>query len=117
MTHEEIEAEDVAERHPLSSKKFVAFLVGEVSWKLLMGLLIGMSIREAKIDAWVAAILLSMIVISGFLEVVYIGKQADLDRYVRVAAITKSFLPGSGGPSGQGEAADSEVPDPTGELG
>ena len=109
MTQEEVEdaveAEDAAEaRHPLASKKFVAFLVGELSWKLLMGLLIGMSIREAKIDAWVAGLLLSMIVVSGFLEVVYIGKQADLDRYVRVAAMTKSFLPGGGGPADPGEA-------------
>ena len=71
--------EDDMEKTPLQSKKYVAFLIGEITWKVLVALsiLYGCSIITT----------LSIVAVAGFLEIVYIGKQADLDRYIRLAEI------------------------------
>jgi len=63
----------------LQSKKFIGFLLAELTWKIaiLVSLIMGYSVSTV----------LAMILVVGFLEVAYIASQAALDRYVRVAEI------------------------------
>lgn len=77
----------------LSSKKFLAFLVAEATWKLLIGLLL-MKGPEMPLTAW--WISLAMVITAGCLELGYIGGQAWLDRYVRLAEIGADAVDGEG---------------------
>jgi hypothetical protein len=73
----------------LTSKKLVAYLVAELTWKALLitGLLVFRDdFTAAGMFGW--SFMIITVIVAGFVEVVYIGKQADLDRYVRVAEIT-----------------------------
>lgn len=74
---------DAFERGMFGSKKAVAYLIAELMWKAIIVFMIVM-----QVDWW---IVLSTVIITGFIEVGYIGGQAWLDRYVRVAAMA---LPG-----------------------
>jgi hypothetical protein len=67
---------------PLTSKKFLAYLLAEVTWKLLIGYLAYQNVRTAT--------LIVAVVVAGFLEAAYIGSQAILDRYIRLAEIAAS---------------------------
>lgn len=71
------------DKKPLQSKKFVAFLVSEVSWKLIM-LYVLMEYR-AKIDHYAFLVLLAVIITSGFMQIGYVLGQAALDKYSAVA--------------------------------
>ncbi len=75
---------------PLESKKFLAYLVAEFTWKaVLIGFL---SASEGEFDSvgrWAWFFMMSVVVTAGFVEVGYIGGQAWLDRYVRVAEIMR----------------------------
>lgn len=80
----------MARQLPLESKKFLAFLIGELTWKaiLLAALIIFREdLTSVGVSAW--SFMLSVVVTAGFLEVGYIGGQAWLDRYVKVAEIAK----------------------------
>jgi len=68
---------------PLSSKKFCAYLLADLSWTALMGYGV-----YAKMD-W--SLLMAMVVTKGFVQVGYILGQAALDKYVRVAKIAASL--------------------------
>lgn len=70
------------EKLPLSSKKFLAYLIADAGWKLLMGWMIYLNCEGGTLTA-----LLAMIVVSGFVQSGYILGQAALDKYVRVAQI------------------------------
>ena len=63
----------------LQSKKFIGFVMAELTWKvaILVSLILGYSVTTV----------LGMVLVARFLEVAYIGSQAMLDRYVRVAEI------------------------------
>ncbi len=67
---------------PLQSKKWIAYLVAEITWKIVLVVAIVLST-----SMWIT---LAMVAVAAFVEVVYIGKQADLDRYVRLAEIAAS---------------------------
>jgi len=68
---------------PLSSKKFIAYLISEVTWKLLL-LVILLKHEPASVSrTWIIAI----VIVAGFVEAGYIGGQAWLDKYVRIAQI------------------------------
>ncbi len=75
---------------PLESKKFLAYLFAEFTWK---GVLISfLSVSEGEFDSvgrWAWFFMMSVVVTAGFVEVGYIGGQAWLDRYVRVAEIMR----------------------------
>ena len=75
------------EKLPLQSKKFIAFLLAELGWKavLIVALLM---FKDQVQDAWPWWFMLSTVTIAGFVEVAFIGGQAALDKYVRVAQIT-----------------------------
>ena len=65
---------------PLQSKKFIAFLLADMSWTVLLAYTIYRGETQA--------VTLAMVLVKGFVEAGYIGGQAWLDRYVKVAALT-----------------------------
>lgn len=77
------------EKSPLQSKKFVAMLVSEISWKVVI-----LAMLFWGAPAWLVAI---TVLVCGFLEVAYIGGQAALDRYTRLAHIAVNGLKPSNG--------------------
>jgi hypothetical protein len=79
MTQHEHDAFWMVEKTPLSSKKFIAYLLGQFCWTITMLFAIAWDVQD-----WA---LLAMVLVNGFLQVAYIGGQAWLDRYVRVAQI------------------------------
>jgi len=82
------------EKTPLASKKFIAYLVASVLWKaiLLCALFVfGDQLKDATMAGW--WFMVTTVIIAGFVDVGYIGGQAWLDRYVRVAQITMDGRP------------------------
>ena len=71
------------DKPPLKSKKFVAYLLGELGWKFTIGAVLWRNAGE--IDFYVLTLLMTIIIISGFLQVGYILGQASLDKYVQVS--------------------------------
>lgn len=68
---------------PLKSKKFVAYLIAEIGWKISLFFIL----LKAKtgLDYYYFTIILTVIVVSGFIQVGYILGQAALDKYIKVA--------------------------------
>jgi len=80
------------EKSASRSKKFIAYMFGDAAWTLLIGLglyrLEGLTAANgAPALAGFVSLLLSMVLVKGFVSVMYIGSQAALDKYVRVAAL------------------------------
>jgi len=73
----------IHEKFPLSSKKFLAYLLADVGWKIILGILI---YKNCEGDNLI--LLLSIVIVSGFVQTGYILGQAALDKYVRIAEIT-----------------------------
>lgn len=80
-------AEMMEEGKPLQSKKFMAYLVAETTWKIALLVVLVLGMKNGTIDVIVGSIALAIVVVAGFIEVVYVGGQAALDKYVRVAEI------------------------------
>jgi|TARA_R110000824_G_scaffold63518_13_gene166988 hypothetical protein len=78
----------VSDKLPLQSKKFAAFLISEVSWKVIILVCVVKLIQESEQAVSLHSIMLTSVIIAGFIEAGYIGGQAWLDRYVKVAQIT-----------------------------
>ena len=75
-------------KKPLGSKKFIAYLLSSVGWKVvIMAILMSSEIDRASPLVWTT--LQTIVFIAGFIEAGYIGGQAWLDKYVRLAEITK----------------------------
>ena len=68
---------------PLQSKKFLAYLIADIGWKILMFYVVWE--YKTKIDRYAFLILVSMIVTTGFIQIGYILGQAFIDRYVMIA--------------------------------
>lgn len=68
---------------PLKSKKFVAYIIADFGWKVLMGAVVWQ--YENKIEHYAFMTLVTMIVTSGFIQIGYILGQAALDKYTHVA--------------------------------
>lgn len=68
---------------PLKSKKFLAYLIADVGWKILMFYVIWE--YQTKIEHYAFMVLVTMIVTSGFIQIGYILGQAALDKYTAVA--------------------------------
>jgi len=68
---------------PLKSKKFVAYLIAEAGWKLAMFYLL--YTYQNKIEHYSFMVLLTLIIVSGIIQVGYILGQAALDKYTHVA--------------------------------
>jgi hypothetical protein len=73
---------------PLQSKKFVAFLISEITWKVIVFVCVWNLVGEDAPLTGMHSIIMASVVIAGFIEAGYIGGQAWLDKYVRVAEIT-----------------------------
>ena len=68
---------------PLKSKKFIAYLISELGWKILIFYVIWE--YKTAIDHYAFMVLISMIITSGFMQVGYVLGQAALDKYAYVA--------------------------------
>lgn len=86
---EDIEVESDLKR-PMQSKKFVAFLVSEATWKVIIGLILVLGMKNSSVDLMVGSIILACVLIAGFVEAGYIIGQASLDKYTRLAQIAAS---------------------------
>ena len=79
----------------LSSKKARAYLLGEITWKLLLLITFAISAyyvyQPGAVPSVVAlafiALQSTVVLVAGFLEVSYIGKQGDLDKFLGLAKI------------------------------
>ena len=69
-------------KRPLQSKKFLAYLIADVGWKLT--LLIILFHSQSKLDYYTFSLLLTLVLVSGFIQVGYILGQASLDKYTNV---------------------------------
>jgi hypothetical protein len=68
---------------PLQSKKFCAYLISELGWKfILLWLLYDL---RSKFDHYSFVVIITLIIVSGFIQVGYILGQAALDKYVITA--------------------------------
>ena len=76
----------VSTSRTLQSKKFVAYLVAEATWKILAALVLIFG-AESIGQASLTSIMMTIILVAGFVEVMFIGSQATLDKYVRLASI------------------------------
>ena len=74
---------------PLKSKKFLAYLIADFGWKILIGYTIWKEEAKNEIGYTTFLILLSMIVTAGFIQIGYILGQAMLDKYA--ASIVEIF--------------------------
>ena len=70
---------------PFKSKKFIAFLVAEMTWKAVMILVLFWGKDSFTNQVW--WIMMSLVLVTGFVEAGYIIGQASLDKYVKVAQI------------------------------
>jgi hypothetical protein len=81
--------------HKFASKKFAAYLISEVTWKLL--LFYTLSVYSDKpLDHYGFLILVTMTVTSGFVGVGYILGQAAIDKYVHLMESSFSSHPQDG---------------------
>ena len=74
---------------PLKSKKFLAYLIADFGWKVLIGYTIYKEEAKSEIGYTTFLILLSMIITAGFIQIGYILGQAMLDKYA--ASIVEIF--------------------------
>ena len=76
------------EKSPLESKKFVAYLLAELTWKVILGIAVfQVDLSAAAFPRWW---LLGIIITAGSVEIGFILGQATLDKYVRVAHVLAS---------------------------
>jgi len=78
-------AEVNGEKRPLQSKKFVAYLVAEATWKIVLVVLIFFGKESLPTSLFV--LMLAVVLVAGFIETAYLLGQAGLDKYVRLAQI------------------------------
>ncbi len=75
------------EKTLMGSKKFVAYLVAEATWKAALILVIVLGMKNGLIDHIVGGLALAITIVAGFIETGYILGQASLDKYTRIAEI------------------------------
>lgn len=75
------------EKSPLKSKKFIAFLISEITWKMLAAFVLMWAWNDAAIGFNAFIILLAIIVVAGFVETGFILGQGSIDKYIRLAQI------------------------------
>ena len=67
---------------PLQSKKFIAYLIADLGWKLI---LIYMLFQlKGKYDYYSFFVVLTLVLVTGFIQVGYILGQASLDKYIQM---------------------------------
>ena len=79
MTHE------VFEKAWFQSKKFIAFALTEA----LMAMMAIVALKHQANLGWpLSAFMTGIVFVMGFVAVVFLGKQTDLDKFVRMAAFS-----------------------------
>jgi len=79
------------DRKPLQSKKFIAYLIADLGWKLALFYILYQS--KTKFDYYSFSIVLTLLIVSGFIQVGYILGQAALDKYTKTLETTISNEP------------------------
>ena len=73
----------MSDKLPLKSKKFLAYLIADLGWKILTFYFIFTHIKSIK--GYEFGIILTLIIVSGFIQVGYILGQAALDKYTHLS--------------------------------
>jgi hypothetical protein len=73
----------MSDKLPLKSKKFLAYLIADLGWKILIFYFV--SAHAESIKTYEFGIILTLIIISGFIQVGYILGQAALDKYTHLS--------------------------------
>ena len=71
------------DKMPLKSKKFIAYLLAEFGWKLIILFLLYQI--QGKIDHYTLVLLVTTVIVSGFIQIGYILGQAALDKYTQIS--------------------------------
>ncbi len=67
---------------PLKSKKFIAYLISDIGWKLVIFYVLYK--QSDNIQPTATTLLLALAFVNGFMQAGYILGQAALDRYVQM---------------------------------
>ena len=67
------------DKKPLQSKKFMAYLIADFGWKLVLFYILYHS--KTKFDHYSFPVTMTLLIVSGFIQVGYILGQAALDKY------------------------------------
>ncbi len=84
---EQVPVANSATKSPMQSKKFVAFLVAEMTWKIIIAIVVALGMKNGDIHLMLGAVVLLCVAIAGFIEAGYIIGQASLDKYLGLAQI------------------------------
>lgn len=71
------------DKKPLQSKKFIAYLIADLGWKLTLFYILYQS--KSKFDHYSFSIIITLLIVSGFIQVGYILGQAALDKYTNLS--------------------------------
>lgn len=74
----------------MKSKKFVAFLVADVAWTIILMMMVILYRNDMPLSVF--GVVMAVVAVKGFVQVGTIMGQASLDRYVRVAQINASMI-------------------------
>lgn len=73
----------MSDKTPRQSKKFIAYLIASVGWKIAFFWIAPLGDR--KFDHYSFTVAMALIVVEGFVQVGYILGQAALDKYAYLA--------------------------------
>lgn len=68
---------------PLKSKKFIAYLISDFGWKIII--LYMLTHLKSKLSPEELTLLLTIVITSGIIQIGYILGQAALDKYINAA--------------------------------
>lgn len=71
------------DKKPLQSKKFIAYLIADLGWKLSLFYILYQS--KSKFDHYNFSVIITLLIVSGFIQVGYILGQAALDKYTNLS--------------------------------
>ena len=71
------------DKTPLKSKKFLAYLLADLGWKVII--LYMLMHLQSKLDPEELTFLLTVVITSGIIQIGYILGQAALDKYITAA--------------------------------
>ena len=69
------------DKTPLQSKKFIAYLIADVGWKIALFYMLFQS--KNSYNRYNFIVIITLMIVSGFIQVGYILGQAALDKYTR----------------------------------
>lgn len=71
------------DKTPLKSKKFIAYLLADLGWKIII--LYMLTHLQSKLQPAELSFLLTVVITSGVIQIGYILGQAALDKYITAA--------------------------------